>query len=91
MSVSRAHRLFEGNLTTVKLLVHLRQFGRGPGLGLEQRCAVFQLELALLGIAQQLGLALQFPLLHEEIDEHRDLRPQHIGIEWLEDVVDGAH
>ena len=79
------------HLAPVQLIVHLRQLGGGARLGFQERSAVLELELALLGIAKQLALPLQLPLLEEKIDEHRDLRSQHIGVERLEDVVDGTH
>ena len=52
---------------------------------------MLQLQLTLLGIAQQLGLSLQLTLFDEKIDEHCDFRSQHIRIERLEHVVNGAH
>src|SRR5438128_1373643 len=52
---------------------------------------MLQLQLALLGTTQQLGLSLQLTLLDEKIDEHRDLRSKHVRIERLEHVVNGAH
>jgi hypothetical protein len=40
---------------------------------------------------QRFAVALERLALGEELDEHRDLRPQDLGRERLEDVVDGPH
>jgi len=46
--VARAHRLLEGNLAAMQLVVHLRQLGRRARLRFQQRGAVLELELTLL-------------------------------------------
>ena len=75
----------------MQLLVHLRELRRRAGFCFQQRSSVFQLQLAFFRFPQQLRLALQLSLFDEQVHEHRDLRAQHIRIEGLEHVIDGAH
>src|SRR4051794_18971360 len=52
---------------------------------------MFELQLALLALTQQISLPLNLVLLEVQVDEHGDLRSENVGVEGLEHVVDRAH
>src|SRR4051812_34442476 len=52
---------------------------------------MFELQLALLALTEQVSLPLDLALLEIQVDEHCDFRSENVRVEGLEHVINGAH